>query len=76
MADPNAFAKLIPGFDFMQGLIKSAGSGLPGVSQWIAPTLDPEELENASATCAPCSSGSSRTPRCWARRSRRWRCSA
>jgi hypothetical protein len=45
MADPNAFAKLIPGFDFMQGLIKSAGSSLPGVSQWIAPTLDPEELE-------------------------------
>jgi hypothetical protein len=45
MADPNAFAKLIPGFDFMQGLIKSAGNSLPGVSQWIAPTLDPEELE-------------------------------
>ena len=45
MADANAFAKLIPGFDFMQGLIKSAGSSLPGVSQWIAPTLDPEELE-------------------------------
>ena len=45
MADPNAFAKLIPGFDFMQGLSKSAGSSLPGVSQWIAPTLDPEELE-------------------------------
>jgi hypothetical protein len=45
MADPNAFAKLIPGFDFMQGLIKSAGDSLPGVSQWIAPTLDPEELE-------------------------------
>jgi hypothetical protein len=45
MADPNAFAKLIPGFDFMQGLIKSAGSSLPGFSQWIAPTLDPEELE-------------------------------
>jgi hypothetical protein len=45
MADPNAFAKLIPGFDFMQGLMKGAGNSLPGVSQWIAPTLDPEELE-------------------------------
>lgn len=45
MADPNAFAKLIPGFDFMQGLIQNAGSGLSGMGQWIAPTLDPEELE-------------------------------
>jgi polyhydroxyalkanoate synthesis regulator protein len=45
MADPAAFAKLVPGFDFLQGLIRNAGSGLPGMSQWIAPTLDPEELE-------------------------------
>jgi hypothetical protein len=45
MADPAAFAKLVPGFDFLQGLVKNAGSGLPGISQWIAPTLDPEELD-------------------------------
>jgi hypothetical protein len=45
MADPAAFAKLVPGFDFLQGLVKNAGSSLPGMSQWIAPTLDPEELE-------------------------------
>lgn len=45
MADPAAFAKLVPGFDFLQGLVKNAGSSLPGMNQWIAPTLDPEELE-------------------------------
>ena len=46
MNDPtNAFAKLVPGFDFLQGLVKNAGAALPGVGQWIAPTLDPEELD-------------------------------
>jgi hypothetical protein len=45
MADPAAFAKLVPGFDFLQGLIKGAGASLPGMGQWIAPSLDPEELE-------------------------------
>jgi len=45
MADPASFAKLVPGFDFLQGLMKNAGSGLPAMSQWIAPTLDPEELD-------------------------------
>jgi len=40
------FAKMVPGFDFLQGLMKSAGgAGLPSMSQWIAPTLDPEEIE-------------------------------
>jgi hypothetical protein len=39
------FAKLVPGFDFLQSLMKNAGAGLPNISQWIAPTLDPEELE-------------------------------
>ncbi len=45
MTDPNAFAKLVPGFDFLQGLVKNAGASLPGVGQWIAPTLNPEEIE-------------------------------
>jgi hypothetical protein len=45
MADPAAFAKLMPGFDFLQGLVQKAGSSLPGVGAWIAPSLDPEELE-------------------------------
>lgn len=45
MADPAAFAKLVPGFDFLQGLIKGAGESLPGMGQWIAPSIDPEEIE-------------------------------
>ena len=46
MNDPtSAFAKMVPGFDFLQGLVKHAGAALPGVGQWIAPTLDPAELE-------------------------------
>jgi hypothetical protein len=39
------FAKLVPGFDFLQGLVKNAGSALPSIGQWVAPTLNPEELE-------------------------------
>lgn len=38
-------AKKVPGFDFLQGLMKSAGAGLPNITQWVAPTLDPKELE-------------------------------
>ena len=46
MTDPtSAFAKMVPGFDFLQGLVKNAGAAMPGVGQWIAPTLDPEELD-------------------------------
>jgi hypothetical protein len=45
MSGANDFAKMVPGFDFLQGLIKNAGAGLPNIGQWIAPTLDPEELE-------------------------------
>jgi hypothetical protein len=40
-----AFTKLVPGFDFLQGLVKNAGQALPGIGQWVAPTLDPQELE-------------------------------
>jgi len=39
------FAKMVPGFDFLQGLVKNAGSALPNIGQWVAPTLNPEELE-------------------------------
>ncbi len=44
MTGPTDFARLVPGFDFLQGLMKNAGQALPDMSQWIAPTLDPEEL--------------------------------
>jgi len=45
MADNNAFTKLVPGFDFLQGLVTNAGAALPNIGQWVAPTLNPEELE-------------------------------
>ena len=46
MTDPTAaFSKMVPGFDFLQSLVKGAGAAMPAVGQWIAPTLDPEELE-------------------------------
>ena len=54
MAGANDLAGMVPGFEFLQTLMKGAGAVLPGVpgipsmpgmSQWIAPTLDPEELE-------------------------------
>jgi hypothetical protein len=41
------FSKFVPGFEFLQSLVKNAGSALPGVGaigQWVAPTLNPEEL--------------------------------
>ena len=45
MSDASGFGKLVPGFDFLQNLVKSAGATLPGIGQWVAPTLDPAELE-------------------------------
>ena len=45
MTDPANFAKLVPGFDFLQGLVKNAGAALPGIGQWVAPTIDPAEIE-------------------------------
>ena len=45
MSDATSFAKLVPGFDFLQGLVKNAGAALPAMGQWVAPTLNPEELQ-------------------------------
>lgn len=45
MAHNSAFQPFAPGFDFLQGLVKNAGASMPGMGQWVAPTLDPEELE-------------------------------
>ena len=45
MNDAANFTKLVPGFDFLQNLVKNAGAALPGIGQWVAPTIDPEELE-------------------------------
>jgi hypothetical protein len=48
MTSAGDLAKMVPGFDFLQGLMKNVGNaipGLPAMSQWVAPTLDPEELD-------------------------------
>ena len=46
------FGKLVPGFDFLQNLTKQAAGGatqntpqLPNLGNWIAPTLNVEELD-------------------------------
>ncbi|MDH4051641.1 MAG: hypothetical protein OEU93_08685 [Rubrivivax sp.] len=45
MSDSTPFSQLLPGFDFLQGLVKNAGDAMPSMSQWIAPTLDPDEID-------------------------------
>src|SRR5512139_3977931 len=44
-ASGTALTKLVPGFDFLQGLVKNASAAMPTVGQWIAPTLDPAEID-------------------------------
>jgi hypothetical protein len=46
------FARLVPGFDFLQNLAKGASQSLPQMptlSNWIAPTLNLEELDKRIA---------------------------
>lgn len=45
MTDIPAFTSFAPGFEFLQGLVKNAGAAMPGIGQWVAPTLNPEELD-------------------------------
>ncbi len=42
------FGKFVPGFDFLQNLAKGAQQNipqLPNLANWVAPSLNPEELE-------------------------------
>ena len=48
MSDASSFdfSKFVPGFDFLKKLSGTgASAGLPAASSWIAPTLDPDELD-------------------------------
>lgn len=48
----SGFASLVPGFDFLQTLAQGAAQAmpqLPQLSNWIAPTLDVQELEKRIA---------------------------
>lgn len=55
MSDDNSnfgFARLVPGFDFLQNLAKGASQSIPQMphlSNWVAPTLNVEELEKRIA---------------------------
>ena len=48
-AKPFAFSQFVPGFDFLKNLATGGGSGsgsaLPGLSNWVAPTLSVEEVD-------------------------------
>jgi hypothetical protein len=47
-ADTSGFGKMVPGFDFLQSLAKGAATSMPqmpNLGSWIAPTLDPDELD-------------------------------
>lgn len=45
MSETPNLAGMVPGFEFLQTLMKGAGSAIPGMSQWVAPTLDPVEID-------------------------------
>jgi hypothetical protein len=47
MSDSNStgFGKFVPGFDFLQGLAKGQPAQMHGMPTWVAPTLDPKELD-------------------------------
>ena len=58
--DMSAFSRYIPGFDFLQNLTRQAAgsvapglqsgvAGMPPLSQWVAPSFNPEELERRIA---------------------------
>ena len=45
---PFGFGRFVPGFDFLQNLAKNASEGsskMPGLSNWIAPTMSVEDIE-------------------------------
>ena len=44
MTHPPDLGKMIPGFEFLQDLARNSGTALPGLSHWVAPTLDPDEI--------------------------------
>ena len=47
-ADKTGFGKFVPGFDFLQNLAKGASSNIPqmpNLANWVAPTLNMEELD-------------------------------
>ena len=51
-SENSGFGKFVPGFDFLQNLAKGASQAvpqMPNMANWIAPTLNEEELEKRIA---------------------------
>ena len=44
MTDAADLSKMIPGFEFLQDMARNSAATLPGLGQWVAPTLDPDEI--------------------------------
>jgi hypothetical protein len=42
---PYDFSQFVPGFDFLKKLSSTNTQSLPQASTWVAPTLDPQEIE-------------------------------
>jgi hypothetical protein len=40
-----SFGKFMPGFDFLEQWTRQAHAAMPSMGQWVAPTLDPAELD-------------------------------
>ena len=43
-----SFSAMVPGFDFLQNLVKGASGGMgqmPHLASWVAPTIDVQELQ-------------------------------
>ena len=45
MSNAFDFTKFVPGFDFLKNLTPGANTTSSAANGWVAPTLDPEELE-------------------------------
>ncbi len=45
MEKKESFNPFMPGFDLMQNWLKGASQAIPGMGQWVTPSLDPEELK-------------------------------
>lgn len=51
-SNPFGFGKFVPGFDFLQGLAKQTAETIPqmpNLANWVAPTLNVEELDKRLA---------------------------
>lgn len=44
-SNPSGFGQFVPGFDFLKNLTQGATQSVPGMSNWVAPTLNTEEID-------------------------------